>query len=273
LKFPPPGTPPPWIVSQLWTRVYRPYLQFMYQNNAYHFYSPSRAALQLWCHLKYEDNSTRWVKLPDRRDFPTKQQFQRRLALGQSIEGAGGYPVWVDTEALRRRTAGITADPPIPPFPFLPVATQYRRLADGNQYLMASYVRYVAGNYKSEKDPGAAVKRVRVYRVVHNWVSPKGMSDGADPNDPTLMWPFYQGEFNSQGTLLSDPPRYRIDGTLENPDTADPFLYWMIPILYTRGGDPRGDPFFPHPNLPIPPAKDYAICDYTEIHANYEPKR
>lgn len=272
LSVPPPGTPAPWIVSQMWTRVYRPYLQFMYQNNAYHFYSPEPGPpFQLWCHLKYVDGSTRWVKLPDRRDFPTRQQFQRRLALGQSIESAGGMPVWVETEALRRRTAGITAKPaPIPPHPFLPVAAQYRRLADQNQYLLASYVRYVARNYPSESNPESPVKRLRVYRVIHHWVSAPALAEGVDPADATLMWPYYQGEFDPQGNLQSEPPRYRLDGTLENESTADPFLYWMIPILYTKGGDPRGEPLVARPDRPSPPNKDYAVCDFTEIHANYE---
>ncbi len=35
-------SPAPWIVAQVWTRIFRPYLEFMYLNNAYHFYAPSR---------------------------------------------------------------------------------------------------------------------------------------------------------------------------------------------------------------------------------------
>src|SRR5262249_52776626 len=34
-SVPPPGGPAPWLVTQLWTRCYRPYLQFLYLNNAY----------------------------------------------------------------------------------------------------------------------------------------------------------------------------------------------------------------------------------------------
>src|SRR5262249_47419915 len=40
-NVPPPGGDAPWLVSQLWSRVYRPYLQFMYLTNAYHFYAPA----------------------------------------------------------------------------------------------------------------------------------------------------------------------------------------------------------------------------------------
>ena len=39
-SVPPPGGNAPWLVQQAWVRVYRPYLQFVYLNNAYHFYSP-----------------------------------------------------------------------------------------------------------------------------------------------------------------------------------------------------------------------------------------
>ena len=40
----PPGSSAPWVSMKAWL-WYRPYLQFMYLNNAYHFYSPgSRTA-------------------------------------------------------------------------------------------------------------------------------------------------------------------------------------------------------------------------------------
>ena len=32
--------PTPWMTSQLWSRVFRPHLEFSYMNNAYQFYSP-----------------------------------------------------------------------------------------------------------------------------------------------------------------------------------------------------------------------------------------
>src|SRR5262249_29843751 len=41
--------PSPFIVQQLWTRIFRPYLEFMYLNNAYHFYAPDPGpASYLW---------------------------------------------------------------------------------------------------------------------------------------------------------------------------------------------------------------------------------
>src|SRR5262249_24279780 len=41
--------PAPVLTAQLWTVVYRPYLQFAYLNNAYQFYSPDPGpASELW---------------------------------------------------------------------------------------------------------------------------------------------------------------------------------------------------------------------------------
>lgn len=272
-SIPPPNASPPWLATQLWVRLYRPYLQFLYQNNAYHFYSPEPGPpFMLWCHLKYEDGSTRWAKFPDRRDFATRQQYQRRLALGQSIEGGSTAPAMLEAAALQRRTAGITAKPdPIPPHPYLPLPAQYRPLLAANQYLMSSYVRYVARNFKSETNPDSPVRRIRVYRVIHHWATPGALAEGVDPNDPTLKWPYYQGEFDPNGNRLSELPVFDANGQLMNPKSADPFLYWMIPILYTKGGKPDGAPLFVRPDRPSPPGDDYGVVDYTEIHANWTP--
>jgi len=88
-SVPPPGGPAPWITGTLWAHVYRPYLDFLYLNNAYHFYSPEPGPPSLlWFYLEYEDGSTRQVKIPNREDFPTRLSYQRRLALTESTAQA-----------------------------------------------------------------------------------------------------------------------------------------------------------------------------------------
>ncbi|MBV9124454.1 MAG: PKD domain-containing protein [Planctomycetes bacterium] len=62
--------PAPWLSTQLWTVVYRPYLQFLYCNNAYHFYSPDPGpATLLWFRIEFETTGGqrhwRWVKVPE----------------------------------------------------------------------------------------------------------------------------------------------------------------------------------------------------------------
>src|SRR5215813_9575618 len=79
------GSPPPWLPTTLWTLVYRPYLQFAYLNNAYHFYSPDPGPPTLvWFRVEFEDKHVHWYKLVDRDQFPTRLQYQRMLALTES---------------------------------------------------------------------------------------------------------------------------------------------------------------------------------------------
>lgn len=77
--------PSPWLVQQIWTRIYRPYLEFMYLNNAYHFYAPEPGpASYLWFRLYYEDPNNGdiyplWLKIPDYDDKTGK--YRNTLAL------------------------------------------------------------------------------------------------------------------------------------------------------------------------------------------------
>ncbi len=62
--------PAPWLVQQVWVRVFRPYLEFMYLNNAYHFYAPEPGpAGYLWFRVIYTDENQRefglWYKIPE----------------------------------------------------------------------------------------------------------------------------------------------------------------------------------------------------------------
>src|SRR5262249_1678511 len=78
----PPNSTGPWVSKQLWTYVYRPYLQFLYMTNAYHFYSPDPGPPNhLWFSVTYEDGSWEWVKYPNRKTSSVGMQYQRHLAL------------------------------------------------------------------------------------------------------------------------------------------------------------------------------------------------
>jgi hypothetical protein len=250
--------------------VYRPYLQPLYLVNAYHFYSPEPGPPNLmWFHIRYADNSTRWVKLPDRDEFPTKQQYQRRIALCETFNSPPSSPAHFEAAWITRRTAGLTANPgPVPVHPGVLPQLQYRPVESTRQYLAASYIRHVAGTYKSTKNPESPVTRIKMYRVIHYWMDARILAAGYDPADPTYYAPFYQGEYDPQGNLLSQLPIFEADGALRNRNTADPYLYWLIPIIYTHGGKPDGAPFLPQANVPPPPAGQVGVVDYTEIHAN-----
>ena len=46
--------PAPWLANVVWTYFYRPYLEFMYLNNAYHFYAPEPGpAFLFWFRIEY----------------------------------------------------------------------------------------------------------------------------------------------------------------------------------------------------------------------------
>jgi hypothetical protein len=128
--------PTPWLASQLWSRFYRPYLEFMYLNNAYHFYSPEPGPPSLlWFCVEYVDGGgrhfTHWKKVPDideygRHSYPLGLVYQRRLSLSQFTEpsdrsaytlpGPDGVPRLLRIQARRRMYAppdpGDT--PPVP---------------------------------------------------------------------------------------------------------------------------------------------------------------
>ena len=80
----PPGASAPWVSQQAWL-WYRPYLQFMYLNNAYHFYSPEPGPPALvWFHIKYKDGQVKWVKIPHRDDDPVPIHHTRLLSITES---------------------------------------------------------------------------------------------------------------------------------------------------------------------------------------------
>jgi hypothetical protein len=87
-----PGT---WVASTLWNFFYRPHLQFMYLNNAYHYYAPEPGpATLIWFCIHYEPNSDgspnwRWVKVPN---------FD---AQGRPLR-PDGHRLWPNTEYTRR---------------------------------------------------------------------------------------------------------------------------------------------------------------------------
>lgn len=274
-SIPPPNSNAPWLTVQLWTRVYRPYLHFMYLNNAYHFYSPEPGPpILAWFYLTYSDGSSRWVKVPNREDFHTKLEFQRRLALCESINHQQpGPPVNFD-QIWYRRLAGdgmenlrpevrfrpphevsqllATAHPDflvIPPYPahLMPAHLQYRPPTPYSRTMMSTYARHVARHYPSASDPAATVTGVKAYRMVQRIIMPGEMVAGLDPYDKTTYLPFFQGEFDADGKLM---------------DPNDPLLYWAIPIMQVP--KPKDVELF---RVGVPQTLEMETRDYLEQHA------
>jgi hypothetical protein len=232
----------PWLSNIIGTGVYRPYLQFMYLVNAYHFYSPQPGpASQMWYCIKYKPDenktvSVRWFKTPRRPDDmtdPLALSYYRRLSLTMQMESV--IPAIISDEQRRARMMARGedlggADNSIPIHPeIMPLDTQYRMPPDTiREHLLPSYVRHVANMKENQHDDGKTqIDTIRVYLVEHNILQPADWKVGMQPYQWPTYRPYYFGEFDAQGKLT-------------NP--SDPLLYWLVPILW-----------IPKPNMDVPP--------------------
>jgi hypothetical protein len=210
----PPNQPAPWLSQQLWTRVYRPYLGFMYLTNAYHFYSPDPGPPSLlWFRIQYTDGTARWFKLPARGEDPIALHYQRFLALAESTNSPVQHvPFTQDNPIYQRRWyGGLAHSPPIPLPTDVSADQQYVEPSELAKKLISSYARHVA---RSERKP---VQSVRVYRITHAIIQPAQLAAGYGPLAETFYVPYYLGKFDPDGKLT---------------DQEDPFLYWYMPIAY-----------------------------------------
>jgi hypothetical protein len=241
LIVPAPGQQAPWLPSHAWAQFYRPYLGFMYLNNAYHFYSPEPGpATLMWSYVIYEKEKTgelagEWVKLPDRDASPITLHFQRLLALTDSINQlTSGIPDkrFKEIEYWRREAGGRIFDnakdlPRFPKRPGLPeevqqqqqlveqllhphpnmiMARQYQDPQPNSKMLLASYARHLAITHERLKDdPAYTFHSVKIYRVIHHILEPGELAAGFSPLDKTLFHPYFQGEFDKDGKVVYTP--------------------------------------------------------------------
>ncbi len=257
----PPGlTSPPWVTEQAWTRVYRFYLGYLDMTNAYHFYSPDPAPSTLaWFRIQYEDDTARWVKMPDKKDTAVPLAYTRTTIIGSSMDLGSGQttPLLLALRIQERKVAGrnFTPEPTkdgqkykVVPIPIiaedldnwvngLPIPPDsYKEPNEFSKALISSYVRYVAKNYKHETDPSVPVKSIKVYRLVHKLASPSELANGLDPMQEAFLAPYYLGTYDTQGKLLVPQQEYTYDparGIVAKFDDRhfDGFVYWTVPIL------------------------------------------
>jgi hypothetical protein len=236
-----------WVPNQLWVYVYRPYLLFMYLNNAYHFYSPEPGPSPLlWFCIEYEadadgSRNLRWVKIPSVKngkpvtpeDEPIwpNVEYTRRLSLAENTNYPGPVPLNLFDLAKERINEGELRRIPINKD--IPLEAQYREPNDIGKRWIGIYARHVANTYRHHAKPDLQVTGVKVYRVIHNIIGAAQLAEGMKPDDRTLYFPYYMGEFTRDGAMKPTGHMVQIRTMTGNVTMVDrdPFLYWLIPIM------------------------------------------
>ena len=246
----PPVTP--WLTDQLFSRIYNPYLQFVYLRNAYHFYSPEPGPASVMAYLLKTETGTdpvtgkkeyktQWFVLPKRPDNirdPLGLGYYRLISLSEhTSRGSPGLVIPTEsfekTEMSRRRHDVQN---------IIPYHRDDLRLAQYKlpnpevaRYILPSYASHVI-LFNKDKDE-AAKTTVKVYRLEHRDLTPAQLAAGISPYHPTTYRPYFLGEFDAFGNLT-------------NPQ--EELLYWMIPVEQrTRGPNDK--------------QKDY--YDFMSVHA------
>ena len=253
--------PAPWLTVQAFSRIYNPYLQFIYLRNAYHFYSPDPGPASILAFLiktetGVDSNGTKqfkteWVVIPKRPDDirdPLGLAYYRRLSLTEQLaRGTPGVLVpdqFEKTEMMTRRAAKQSV---IPLHPVDAVALQYKLPnPDVARFLIPSYASHIIIQHTPNKEV-AAKTTVKVYRLEHQTMRIEQfetkLANGKyqDPYHPGTYRPYFLGEYDARGDLV-------------NPQ--EELLYWMLPVI----------PRTPTPNDTEDPfKKDY--FDFMSVHA------
>lgn len=254
-SVPPPSGPAPWITTQLWARVYRPYFQFLYMYNAYHFYSPDPGPSSIfWVCIDYSDGSQQWLHIPDRKEHmkdPLAVAYYRRLSITEfAIQPSGNNTVTGQNLDLRR-LAGTVIGIPSPEriVEWLPGVPQYRPPNEHSRRLLSSYAAFIARSHP-HPDGKSPVVGVKIYRVTHAIVPPDQFAAGREATDEQLYFPYFLGDF-------------RADGSLKDP--ADPLLYWLMPIVKMPKAATPVRPSGPAGSVPGEPGDEMLNC--VEIHS------
>ncbi|MDB5312146.1 MAG: hypothetical protein JWO38_6348 [Gemmataceae bacterium] len=253
-------SPVPWLVEQLYRRVYEPYLQFVYLRNAYHFYSPEPGPASLLCCLlktevgeeesatgerrkKYE---TRWVVVPRRpadvKD-PLGVAYYRRLSLTDQVSRVVPDVLNAETQERRSRLTLPGADPQIPLNPGEPVSSQYRfPYPEVTRYVLPSYARHLILEYTPDAAT-AARTTVKLYRLEHRTLQVQEYTGTNQPGKrpvspyhPSTYRPYFLGEFG----FVKDPTDPTRPHRVELLDPQAGMLYWLVPIIHGSGSPPPG---------------------------------
>jgi hypothetical protein len=250
--------PPPtsWLNEQIFSRVYNPYLQFLYLRNAYHFYSPNPGPASLIvCLMKTETGKQtladgtevptyeyKWIVLPKRpQDVkdPLGVAYYRRLSLSEQI-ARGTFGTELPETFEKGELTARRRESPIPLHPAELLGHQYKLPhPDLVRYILPSYAQHVILD-KTPTPDVAAKTTLKMYRFEHRTLGVNEFRNGNDPYYPATYRAFFLGEFNVRGDLI---------------DPQERLLYWIVPVIARPGT-----------GAPIDP-KQKTYLDYFSAHA------
>jgi hypothetical protein len=267
--------PAPWLLGQLWTRFSRPYLEFMYLNNAYHFYAPDPGpATYVWFRIFYQSNTIdpetnnpklvgHWFKIPDVKPdgthgYGVSLEYQRYLSLTENVIRSEGPPSFFEptlngkAKAARFFESRIVNSPEADSLqPELIGQTRPRFVME------VPFHPQIARDAQYQKPQLDAQRMYETYvrhvaKVPHpdhpEWPVKSVKVYRVTHNIP--LWTFFARGQDPQDPLLYLPfymGEYGPDGSLMDAD--EPLLYWLLPM-------------FPHS-----PASDASVTSYAAKHA------
>jgi hypothetical protein len=267
--------PTPWVFRQLWGRLYRPYLQFLYLNNAYHFYAPEPGpSCFLWFRVEHQnlnnpaDKIYSWVEFPKIRedgtpDYPFSLLYQRRLAMTDHVQHWDTTPppdrkltgqvakfyeyLWKwrylcsnmpPNNVTEEELAKVPIKVPFYPANLIAINQQFREPTFYAKKMIQSFAYHMLK--EPSKHPGYKVASVKVYKVVHVVSSDAMIAAGIEPTNPILYQPYYMGKFKLEPSY---EPGKEIALLVDEPKfdekgmlkSGDPLLYWLLPMLPNNG--------------------------------------
>jgi hypothetical protein len=217
--------PQPWLTGQLWTRVFRPHLEFAYMNNAYQFYSPQPGPAQiLWFCITGTDGVSRWFRMPIKGEMldPLAIEYFRRLSLTERAnQNSGARP----TDDMRLARLALEAD-----FPFHPDMLrelQFRAPNEMGRHILHGYAEHVAkvlgtGRKDTDGQP-VPVHDIKIYLTQHEMLTQIDFQQRKDPYAPETYRPYFVGQFDAEGNVLMN-------------DFDRSMLYWVVPIIRSPSG-------------------------------------
>jgi hypothetical protein len=295
--------PTPWVFRQIWARVYRPYLQFMFLNNAYHFYAPEPGpSCFIWFRVEMVNDKDEklytWIEYPKIKkdglpDHPSALNYQRHLAMtdhvqhfetslppervlnaeGKSMQNPLYYWRLMNSDHQPVDLLGKTdASVKTIPVPFHPSISPPQQYKAPNFYAKKMIESFALHAYKEAQTthPGYKSVSVRVYKVVHI-VAPEYMvARGLEPTSPILYQPFYLGKFGVEKFAEDKEAHFQLLDRPKYDDNGkliqgDPLLYWLLPIL---PDNPNYDPMA----LKNSKIRNWAYCHAGEPNWVWDPK-